>query len=320
MKERLTEVEDRRILVSVVVCTYNRGALVGDALQSLVDQTLDRRMYEIIVVDNASSDGTSQIMRNFKEEHPEHHVVLTDEERVGLAHARNTGVRQARGLYVAFMDDDARANRTWLETGLRCICEVQPAPMGVGGKIIPVYNSAKPKWFQDEWETRSWGEWPRFLAKGESFSGSNMMFRKEVLEEFGGFDVRVGVKGPYLSVGEETAVFRKIWQARDDACFYYSPEMVVYHAVPAYKMTFSYPLKRAFVSGQVSSLQDRLRPILLARIAASIVIYAVMAFVPGRGLLSFSTWAVTRVAPIAGEIGRLLGCIGLFIQVKQENR
>lgn len=320
MKEPLIEAEDGRILVSVVVCTYNRAALLGDALQSLVDQTVDRRMYEIIVVDNASSDDTSQVVKHFRKHHSEHHVVLTKEECVGLAYARNTGVRQAQGLYVAFMDDDARANRTWLETGLRCFCEVQPAPMGVGGRIIPVYNSAKPNWFQDEWETRSWGGHPRFLTKGESFSGSNMIFRKEVLEEFGGFDVRLGVRGPYLSVGEETAVFQKIWQARDDACFYYSPEMLVYHAVPEYKMTFSYPLKRAFVSGQVSSLQDRLRPILLARIAASIVIYAVMAFVPRRGLLSFSTWVVTRLAPIAGEIGRLLGCIGFFIQVKQENR
>jgi glucosyl-dolichyl phosphate glucuronosyltransferase len=320
VNEPLIETEDRRILISVVVCTYNRATALGDALQSLVEQTLDKRMYEIIVVDNASSDNTSQVMKNFQEHHSEGHVVLTKEERVGLAYARNTGVRHARGLYVAFMDDDARANRIWLETGLRCFCEVQPTPMGVGGRIVPVYSSPKPKWFRDEWETRSWGERPRFLTKGESFSGSNMIFKKEVLEKFGGFDVRVGVRGPYLSVGEETAVFQKIWQARDDARFYYSPEMLVYHAVPEYKMTFSYPLKRAFVSGQVSSLQNRPKPILLARIVASIVIYIVMAFVPRKGLLPFSSWTVTRLAPIAGEIGRLLGCIGLFIQVKQENR
>jgi glycosyltransferase involved in cell wall biosynthesis len=286
------------------------------ALESLCLQTIDVSVYEVIVVDNNSTDNTSIVVDEFCRRY--FNIRYCQESQQGLSHARNRGWRGARGQYVAFMDDDAEASRDWLATGFRCFCEVQPAPMGIGGRIIPVYSSAKPEWFQDEWETHSWGRHPRFLTKGESFSGANMIFKKEVLEEFGGFDVRLGVTGPYLSVGEETAVFQKIWQAKGDARFYYAPEMLVYHTVPAYKMTFSYPLKRAFVTGQVSSLQDRLKPMLLARIVGSIVIYTVMAFVPRRGRLSFSAWAVTRLAPVAGEIGRLLGCVGLFIQVKQE--
>lgn len=295
------------------------------ALQSLRQQTLDKNLYEIVVVDNGSSDDTAEVLRQFQGDHQALNIALVREDQLGLGHARNTGIRHARGVRVAFMDDDAQANRDWLETALRCFEETRPAPMGIGGKILPIYDSPRPKWFKDQWEIRSWGEHSRFLRKGESFSGSNMIFKKEILETYGGFDVRVGVKGPYLSVGEETGLFHRIWREKDDACFYYSPQLVVYHAVPGYKMTIPYSLKRAFITGQVWMVQNRPRSpherlVLFVQILVSAALYMGLALIPRREYSAFSYWAVKCLTPIANEIGRLVACVGLSIQVRQGHR
>ena len=313
------------IQISVIVCTYNRADMLANALESLLQQTLAKDLFEIIVVDNASTDTTPAVVKSFQANHPEHNIGLMREDCLGLGYARNAGFRRAQGEYVAFMDDDAQASQDWLETALSCFQEIQPPPFAIGGKILPIYNSPKPKWFKDEWETRTWGEQPRLLRKGESFSGSNMIFKKEVLQAYGGFDTRVGVKGVYLSVGEETGLFQRIWQEEGAACFYYSPRLVVYHAVPHYKMTVSYSLKRAFVTGQVCLVQNppdsmvkRLE--LLVRIVVSVAVYTLLALIPRREYWALPYWAVTCLTPIAAEIGRFVGCIGLFIQVRQENR
>ena len=89
--------------------------LLVKVLESLVTQTLDKALYEIIVIDNASTDETPKIAQNFQAKHPECQIVLAREELLGLGHARNKGLQQARGEYIGFMDDDARANADWVE-------------------------------------------------------------------------------------------------------------------------------------------------------------------------------------------------------------
>lgn len=311
------------IQISVVVCTYNRADLLARAIESLIQQTLDKALYEIIVVDNGSTDNTSQVVQEFQANHLECNLALVHEGVLGLGRARNTGFRHARGNYVAFMDNDAQASADWLETALRCFEEAQSIPLGIGGVILPFYDLPKPKWFKDEYEIRTWGSQPRFLNRGESFSGSNMIFRKGILEKYGGFDPSVGVRGKYLSLGEETALFEKIWQAKSHASvLYYLPQLVVFHWVPEYKMTISYPLKRAFAGGQAwclrhrpKSLRGRLR--LLSGILISIAKLSGSALLHRREYPAYQNWMVERLAPIAGEIGRLAGCLGLFIPVRQ---
>ena len=128
---------------------------------------------------------------------------------------------------IAFLDDDARAEPDWLEQALRLFERVEPSPFAVGGPIEPFYLAPKPDWFKDEYEIRSWGDEPRFLRTGETFSGSNMIFTKTALRVHGGFSDRFGMKGERLSVGEETVLFDEIWRGSPDAPLYYSPELVV---------------------------------------------------------------------------------------------
>lgn len=308
--------------VSVIVCTYNRSALLASALESLCRQSVHHDRMELLVIDNASCDGTREMVQDFMAKFPKQTIRYIYEPQQGLGHARNRGVREAVGCYVAFIDDDAQAKQDWLEAVLDCFENVRPSPVAIGGPILPLYDSPKPGWFKDEYEVRTWGVQPRLLMPGESFSGSNMVFRKEVLEAYGGFDTRVGVKGGYLSVGEETGLFEKMWIKKVDAIFYYSPRIVVFHAVPTYKATVSYQLKRAFATGQAwflrhgtQSLQDRLR--LLLGILRCMAASCGSALVHNREYATYQNWMVERLAPVVVEMGRLAGCLGFVISVKQ---
>lgn len=308
--------------LSVVVCTYNRAEMLSNALESLVQQTLDKCLYEIIVVDNASSDATPEVLRNLRTRYGEWNIVLAREDRLGLGYGRNAGVRAARGTYVAFMDDDARADKDWLKLALGCFEYVKPRPFVVGGPILPFYESPKPAWFKDEYEIRTWGQKPRFLKQGESFSGSNIIFNKDIIEKYGGFDVHVGMKGPHLSVGEETNLFEKIWKHHGNASvFYYLPHLMIFHAVPDYKMTVSYQLKRAFVGGQSCCFNGAVpflgRSKYLLKIIFSLAKLCLLLLVRLRCHSACQNWAVESFAPILSEMGRLMGCLGFHIPVRQ---
>jgi glycosyltransferase involved in cell wall biosynthesis len=315
------------IRISVVVCTYNRANLLARALESLAEQTLDKTLYEIIVVDNASTDNTGEVVRLFHDTHIVPNVLLVREDQLGSGYARKAGFGHARGAYVAFMDDDARADKDWLKCAMDCFECVKPTPFAIGGPILPFYDGPKPAWFRDEYEIRTWGKSPRFLKKEESFSGSNMVFRKDIIQKCALLDSPpIGMSGEYLSLGEDTILFERIWRSLgDSAVIYYRPEMSVFHWVPSYKMAVSYQLKRSFASGQVwylryadESLRGRLS--FLAGSLISITKSSGFALLHRRAYPTYQNWIVERFAPIVGEIGRLAGCLGLFIPVRQRPR
>jgi len=306
--------------ISVIICTYNRAGMLARVLESLDHQTLDRARYEVIVIDNNSTDQTSQLVEAHRGRALHRYCVET---RQGLAYARNRGVREADGHYVGFIDDDGEAKADWLERALDCLTSPS-LPLAVGGPVLPLYDAPKPEWFKDEYETRWKGDQPRCLIPGESLSGSNMFFRRDIVQRCGGFDVRVGVCGDVLSVGEETGLFARIWLEYPGALIYYSPGIVVRHSVPSFKMHVSYLMKRAFVSGQVwsiqygpSSLGGRLRA--LFGIGWSMVRKSATALASGRRHRVARQWLAESVAPVVIDFGRLVGCMGLTWRMKQRD-
>ncbi len=185
---------------------------------------------------------------------------------------------------------------------------------------MPFYTTAKPTWFKGE--MRTWGDSPRYLRPGESFSGSNMIWRKEILEVLGGFDVRSGVRGDYLSIGEETVLFEKIWHSFEQPHFYYSPELAVQHWVPLAKMTVSYQLKRAFAAGQSWNRLHGPR-ILWRRMRFLIGGVLDIATMVGQLLRRrkehayFQNWLIEDGSPIFVKLGTLSGVTGLDIRLRQ---
>jgi glycosyltransferase involved in cell wall biosynthesis len=312
------------IPISAVICTYNRAEMLVGALESLVQQSLDPHCYEIIVVDNASTDGTPDIVRAFQEKHPGHTIVLIYEPQQGLGYARNTGLRHARGRYVAYLDDDARVNPDWLKNALMLFDTIEPTPICLGGPILPFYEAPKPEWFKDDYETRTHGDKPRCLCRGEAFSGSNMVWRKESAESLGGFEVSLGVKGGYLSLGEETALFDKAWRSFYHPVLYYSPQLWVRHWVASSKMTVSCQLKWEFVFGQVWNqiygpkvFGSRL--LLFVRLLWGITKVGSLALWRGRAHDHWQNWLIEEWKPVVRKMGSLLGLLGLTVPVRQRN-
>jgi glucosyl-dolichyl phosphate glucuronosyltransferase len=235
--------------ITVVICTYNRANLLESALQSLAKQTIDRSQYEVLVVNNNSTDSTQNVAESYANLNNNFRVVFETEQ--GLSHARNRGWKEARGEYVAYIDDDAKATPDWCERILRAFQTVSPLPVAVGGEIHPLYESPPPVWFKDDFEIRTWGKEAGFLEQPRAmygFSGSNMAFPKTVLEQFGGFSVDFGMAGKRMRLGEETELFFRINEKYPR--LWYDPAIRVNHWTPTRNMQASYLFWRSYRAGE----------------------------------------------------------------------
>lgn len=236
-------------MISIIVCTYNRASLIHYCLESLTKQTLQQSLYEVIVVNNNSTDNTQKVADEFAQQYPNFRVIC--ESAISLSNARNRGWKEAQGEYVAYIDDDAQAVPDWCEKILKAFYNVKPAPVGVGGKILPWYESSPPIWFSDELETRTWGDEAGFLKPpgcAYGFSGSNMAFPRRILDRFGGFSTGFGMVGDKLRMGEDTEFFFRLYK-NGKGKFWYDPKIQVKHFTPTTKFYLSYRLKRSYVAG-----------------------------------------------------------------------
>lgn len=119
--------------ISVVVCTYNRADYIVDAMNSLYGQSLDKSDYEVIIVNNNSSDNTAAICENYISAHPDAQFYFLNEPRQGASFARNTGAALSRSPLLCFMDDDAIAAPDYLER-IVSFFNVHADAGGLGGK------------------------------------------------------------------------------------------------------------------------------------------------------------------------------------------
>lgn len=243
--------------LSVVVCTtYKRPALLKRCLRSLAVQTLDRRLFEVIVVNNDPGTDPAQITALYPDDPSGFRVI--EEHDVGISRARNRGWQEAKGEFVAYIDDDARAAPDWAGRILDNFVQVLPRPFAVGGKVLPEYATRPPFWFSDELEAFSLGETPHFRSSVRArygFIGSNMAFTRKVLEQSGGFSRNYGMLGPVIRLGEETELFARIHRTCPGR-FWYDPEVRVRHCVSGRSMHLVSRCIRSFRSGRALAAID----------------------------------------------------------------
>lgn len=246
------------VRVSAVVCTYNRLDCLRKAIQSLVAQTLPKDQYEIIIVDNGSTDNTKQVVLQDYSYVPNLRYLY--EPIIGVSMARNTGWRKAKGEIVAQLDDDMVADTEWLKMILRVFDDVQPTPVCVGGKVKPLWEISKPDWLpQSLWGYLSlldmgdephWCDCPR-----EWLVGCNIAYARKFLVEAGGFNVRLGRKGLSLAgAGEEVELFRKIKQRGEK--LYYEPRAIAYHFIPKERLRKRWFIRRLYHEGVDRDILD----------------------------------------------------------------
>ena len=102
------------LFISVIVCTYNREKYLGESLQCLARQDLSKDLFEIVLVNNRSTDQTEQICKRFSEENHQLNFRYFTEEQAGLSYARNRGINESKGDLIVFLDDDAMADEQYL--------------------------------------------------------------------------------------------------------------------------------------------------------------------------------------------------------------
>lgn len=242
--------------LTVVICTHNRARYLPACVQSLLDQSLPRDRYEILIVDNASTDETPALCRAWADR-GDLRVVL--EPVPGLSQARNTGFRAARGRFVGYLDDDGMATHGWCAAALEAFTSVTPQPGWVGGPIDLDWQVAPPDWLDAELQEclgrLDAGPVARWLEARERLGGGNSAYPRELLERIGGFDTRLGRKQNLLLSGEETQLQRRLEAA--GRRLYYTPGMRMLHAVPPERVQPAFFQRRYFWGGITDELIRR---------------------------------------------------------------
>ena len=233
--------------ISIVICTYNRVELLSSALASVAVQTASSEEYEIIVVDNNSTDSTMELVTKFSRTHPD--VRYVHEPVQGLSHARNRGWQEAQGEYVAYIDDDARAENRWVEA-IAAFAAKRPEAAAFGGPYFWFSLKPLPAWFKESYASWSLGTEERPIQKDEWLKGTNMIFKRTVLEAVNGFDTRLGMSGQNLGYTEEVALQVKLMEMGSE--IYYVPCIRVKHLVADYKLELTWFFKSIYHRGYSS--------------------------------------------------------------------
>jgi glucosyl-dolichyl phosphate glucuronosyltransferase len=229
--------------VSVVICAYTdkRWGEICASVESVRAQSAPSS--EIILV----VDHNTSLYKRLSSAFPEVTVVENREAR-GLSGARNTGVAIAQGDIVAFLDDDAAAEPDWLK--FICDSYTDAAVVGVGGLIVPRWETSPPHWFPPEfyWVVGcSYLGMPGSRVPVRNLLGANMSFRRQAFDFVDGFRTGVGRTSGKRPLGcEETEFCIRLSQRSPDSVLLIENRAIVSHLVPRARCHFSYFMSRCF--------------------------------------------------------------------------
>ncbi len=226
-------------MVTIAIATRDRSALLRRALGRLTELDVADLEYEVVVVDNGSRDATFDVLQEVRDRLP---LRVFREEVLGLSHARNRAVREARGTLAVWTDDDALVDREWLLAYARA-AEQWPAASFFGGPIQPSFESEPPEWLIAAWSrlkgvyaTLDLGDAPLALDRRHVPYGANFAVRTEVLRSHP-FDTERGLFGGLRIGGEETSLFRRL--LREGHSGRWVPEARVTHLIPEERLTLA---------------------------------------------------------------------------------
>jgi glycosyltransferase involved in cell wall biosynthesis len=226
------------MIISIVVCTFNRVKSLARTLQSLKEMSVSSsEKWELIVVDNNSSDSTKSCVLEFNQKSsvPVRYIF---ESRQGKPFALKTGIQSASGELLLFTDDDVIVDKHWLSNIYKTFKETNC--LGVGGKIVPVWPSKKPSWFQTDGPyglmsalaNYDLGELSCELTSATAPFGANVAFHRRAFERYGYYRTDLGPSAAKDRVGgggEDTEFARRLLRSGEKLI--YSPAAIVYHPV-----------------------------------------------------------------------------------------
>ena len=259
--------------IAVAVCTYNRAEMLRRALDSLTCQETDEKFsYEIVVIDDGSTDGTSGVVKEIarRSQVP---VKYVREEGKGIAPARNRGIKESQGAWIAFFDDDQLAEPDWLKellamaskTGAPCVggCRLLHLSEQELSGLSPICRAILGEVF--------YGDEPMKCGRKTYTSTGNVIINPSIFDAVGYFDESLS------QGGEDTDFFRRVRSAGLEA--WYTPRAVVHHLIPSYRLKRDYLIWNSLRYGDNFAYRDykewgRMKTIMLcvARIGQALLV------------------------------------------------
>jgi glycosyltransferase involved in cell wall biosynthesis len=233
---------DEQYDVSVILCTYNRCNILPNAIESILTQKTDGVRYEVIVVDNNSTDQTRQVIESFIAR-GQGNLRYVFEGKQGLSHARNAGIENSRAPIIAFFDDDERVAPDWVATIKQSLDEHAEVDF-IGGKILPRWTGEPPAWLvsQLHWAPvalTDYGDTP-FYSNTENpvcLIGGNLGIRRAAFDLIGLFNPELQRMKGNIGSEDQELLLRLWWAGRQGM---YVPDMMVEADVPIERMEKAY--------------------------------------------------------------------------------
>lgn len=229
---------------TVIVCTHNRCKSLPRTLESILRQTLPETVeWEVLVVDNNSKDETRKVVEEFQMKYPGRFRYVFEGHQ-GVSYARNTGIRNALGEIIVFIDDDETAAEGWLRNITGNLRNGQW--MGAGGPVVSKWDCPVPRWLEVK-NSFTMGPISAFdfqPAKDgdpeltEPPIGANMAFKKAAFERLGGFRTDLGRMGNLLLANEDTEFGRRLMASGYQMVW--EPGAVLYHPVEKDRVSKGY--------------------------------------------------------------------------------
>lgn len=235
---------------SLIICTHNRVESLVRTLKAVTLQNMSVEDFEVLVVDNASTDGTKSAIERLAKE-VDFHLRYHYEPRLGLSYARNTGVANSQGEIVVFTDDDAIPRDSWLKNITDVFCDRSVG--AAGGDVYPVWpDGSCPAWLHPSLyeyiglvQFHSLGItdllYPNFPF------GVNIAFRKCLVEFLEGFSSELGRSGESLLSGEETELCARL--TKEGQRVVYVPDAIVEHLIAKERLSKEWFRRRAGIQG-----------------------------------------------------------------------
>lgn len=261
------------MLATIAICTHNRADTLPMAVRAAAAADWPAADFEVLVIDNGCTDATPEVAAQLAAAHPNVRVVR--EDRLGLCPARNRAAAEARGRFVAFVDDDAEIAPDYLRALDRLAREERS--WGCAGGVIEVgWLSPPPPWWEPGldfiFNFLYVGSFRRPLAPPEIVYGTNMVFPTRLLRRIGGFDETIGLRGDLhgrprrMLTGDDTELQYRLYAMRRRVIW--EPALRVRHWIRPDRVDREYLRRRAETSGRSLAVIERKHPRCGARSAA----------------------------------------------------
>lgn len=302
--------------VTVAIPTYNRADFLRQTLAGLVAQEFPPDQFEVLVIDNNSTDDTRAVVAEFAEKRPAPRYVR--ETQQGLDHARNRALTEARGAVILFGDDDILVQPDWIrQMAGPLLADAASRRIGaVGGEVIPVFPDGLPEWVREWHAPLAFRADTGPLPARHSPMGANLAFPAWVFRKVGPFHTALDrAAGNYFS-GGDSEMIRRVRAAGLEVWF--APAGAVRHQMPASRTTFRYACRHAFDSAR-SRVIDRAGQrgafsYLASRLLANLLKAA------GFAMLSALQALILRPGPGKQALVRAWRCCGYLYQIPRSLR